>query len=209
MPTRPRRCCAATRQPRSLARRHPARQAHRCWPHQRHPVPRLPGNPISLFVTFCLFGHPMILKRQGATELQPRTTPARADFSLDKPDPRTRYLRARVIHDAQGQRATLYPDQGSGIISSTTWASALAEIPPNTAVTRGDAITIYPSTPKSLRKRVRKGRGVEKRSCGTPWNIRYLCPKDTPGAIACLLMHHKAVAPKKRRAGQQCWPSPT
>lgn len=104
----------------------------------------LPGNPVSLFVTFCLFGRPMVLRRQGATEVQPRTTPAIADFTLDKPDRRTRYLRARLASEGGQQYATLYPDQGSGIISSTTWANALAEIPPDTRINPGDTITMYP-----------------------------------------------------------------
>lgn len=112
----------------------------------RTPFLGLPGNPVSLFVTFCLFGRPMILKRQGAAEWLPRRTTATADFDLPKPDKRTRYLRARLINAEQGQRITLYPDQGSGIISSTTWANALAEIPPDTTITTGDAVTVYPYT---------------------------------------------------------------
>ncbi|MDN3519370.1 molybdopterin molybdotransferase MoeA [Aquisalimonas lutea] len=104
----------------------------------------LPGNPVSLFVTFCLFGRPMVLRRQGATEVHPRTTPARADFTLDTTDRRTRYLRARLVNDGSHQRVTLYHDQGSGIISSTTWANALAEIPPETRIKPGDTVTVYP-----------------------------------------------------------------
>ena len=104
----------------------------------------LPGNPVSMFVTFCLFGRPMILKRQGAADIHPRSVPVRADFTLDKADPRTRYLRARLAADGEHQRASLYPDQGSGIMSSTTWANALVEIPPDTPIHAGAILQAYP-----------------------------------------------------------------
>ena len=104
----------------------------------------LPGNPVSMFVTFCLFGRPLILKRQGVADVHPRTAPVRADFTLDKADPRTRYLRARIATEGDHQRASLYPDQGSGIMSSTTWANALLEIPPDTPVRQGAIVQAYP-----------------------------------------------------------------
>lgn len=103
----------------------------------------LPGNPVSMFVTFCLFGRPMILKRQGAADIHPRSVPVRADFNLDRADPRTRYLRARLASDGEHQRASLYPDQGSGIMSSTTWANALVEITANRVVNTGDSVSAY------------------------------------------------------------------
>ncbi|SEO45984.1 gephyrin-like molybdotransferase Glp [Aquisalimonas asiatica] len=104
----------------------------------------LPGNPVSLFVTFCLFGRPMILKRQGAADYLPRTINAEAGFSVQQADKRTRYLRARLSQDGRQQRVSLFPDQGSGIISSTTWANALAEIPPHRTIHAGDTVTVHP-----------------------------------------------------------------
>ncbi|MFV8834152.1 gephyrin-like molybdotransferase Glp [Aquisalimonas sp.] len=112
----------------------------------RTPFLGLPGNPVSLFVTFCLFGRPMILKRQGAADFTPGTISAVAGFSVQQADKRTRYLRARLTQDGRDQRVSLFPDQGSGIVSSTTWANALAEIPPHTTITTGETVTVYPYT---------------------------------------------------------------
>ena len=38
--------------------------------------------------------------------------------------------------------ATLYSNQSSGVLSSVSWANALAVIPPETTVARGDAIEL-------------------------------------------------------------------
>jgi molybdopterin molybdotransferase len=38
--------------------------------------------------------------------------------------------------------ASLHPNQSSGVLSSVSWANALAVIPPDTTVARGDAIEL-------------------------------------------------------------------
>jgi molybdopterin molybdotransferase len=48
----------------------------------------LPGNPVSSYVTFFLAVRPLLLRLQGATELEPRPLVLRADFDLSKPDKR-------------------------------------------------------------------------------------------------------------------------
>jgi molybdopterin molybdotransferase len=44
------------------------------------PILGLPGNPVSAFVTFCLFGRPYVLRMQGLEDVLPRPITARACF---------------------------------------------------------------------------------------------------------------------------------
>ncbi|MCK8515820.1 molybdopterin molybdotransferase MoeA [Methylonatrum kenyense] len=100
----------------------------------------LPGNPVSLFVTFCLFARPFILKAQGLAEPLPGHLPATADFNLHA-ESRSRYLRGRLDVDGHRLLATLFSNQGSGVMRSTTWANALVRIPPETAISPGDSVS--------------------------------------------------------------------
>ncbi len=103
----------------------------------------LPGNPVSLFVTFCLFGRSVVLRRQGASDPYPQVLPGHAAFALE-PESRTRFLRARVNTLAGSLSVELFPHQGSGVMSSTIWANSLVEIPAGQAVVAGDAVRVLP-----------------------------------------------------------------
>jgi len=107
----------------------------------RTPFLGLPGNPVSLFVTFCLFGRPMVLRLQGVSEVLPQELLADADFSL-RADQRTRYLRGRLNVDGPGMRVSLFPHQGSGVMSSTIWANVLVKVPAGTGVVPGDVVSV-------------------------------------------------------------------
>jgi molybdopterin molybdotransferase len=97
----------------------------------------LPGNPVSSFVTFLLFARPLVLARQGATELTPRPLTLRADFELPKADKRREFLRVRV--NAQGG-VEAFGNQNSAVLTSTSWADGLVDNPPNHTIARGDAV---------------------------------------------------------------------
>ena len=101
----------------------------------------LPGNPVSGFVTFLLFARPFILKRQGRTDLAPPALALRADFAWDKPDRRREFLRARM--NASGG-LDLFPNQSSGVLTSTVWADGLIDNPPSQAIARGDTVRFLP-----------------------------------------------------------------
>jgi molybdopterin molybdotransferase len=102
----------------------------------------LPGNPVSSFITFLLFVRPFLLRLQGVTgAVEPRTIPLRADFDWAKPDRRNEFLRAR-INDAGG--LDLFPNQGSGVLTSTVWADGLIDNPPGQAIARGDIVRFIP-----------------------------------------------------------------
>nr|WP_052171073.1 gephyrin-like molybdotransferase Glp [Massilia sp. JS1662] len=102
----------------------------------------LPGNPVSSFITFLLFVRPFLLRLQGVTgAVAPKAIPLRADFDWTKPDRRNEFLRAR-INDAGG--LDLFPNQGSGVLTSTVWADGLIDNPPGQAIAKGDIVRFVP-----------------------------------------------------------------
>jgi molybdopterin molybdotransferase len=102
----------------------------------------LPGNPVSSFVTFLLFVRPFLLRLQGVSgDVAPRALAMRADFDWPKPDRRNEFLRARI--NEQGG-LELFPNQGSGVLTSTVWGDGLIDCPPGQAIARGDAVRFIP-----------------------------------------------------------------
>lgn len=101
----------------------------------------LPGNPVSSFITFLIFVRPFILALQGATVVPPKRYPLRADFDWSKPDRRNEFLRARM--NERGGLA-LFPNQGSGVLTSTVWADGIIDNPPGQAIRAGDTVHFIP-----------------------------------------------------------------
>lgn len=101
----------------------------------------LPGNPVSSFVTFLLFVRPFILALQGATAAPPRRYPMRADFDWAKPDRRNEFLRVR-INDRQGLE--LFPNQSSGVLTSTVWGDGIVDNLAGQAIKAGDTVNFIP-----------------------------------------------------------------
>jgi molybdopterin molybdotransferase len=101
----------------------------------------LPGNPVSSFVTFLLAVRPVLLRLQGAAAGIPPGLPMRADFAWPKPDRRREFLRVR--RTAQGGLA-LFPNQGSGVLSSAVWGDGLVDNPPGQAIAAGDTVQYLP-----------------------------------------------------------------
>lgn len=100
----------------------------------------LPGNPVSLFVTFVLFGAPLLRRLQGRETLLPVPLPVAAGFEQKRTRPRADYLRVRI----EDGRLQPHVDQGSGILSSLATADGLACVPPDTTVAPGDLLDYYP-----------------------------------------------------------------
>ena len=101
----------------------------------------LPGNPVSAFVTFLIFVRPFILKCQGVADTKPRALQLKADFDWPKPDRRREYLRARM--NAAGT-LELFPNQSSGVLTSTVWGDGLIDNPAGQAILRGDIVRFLP-----------------------------------------------------------------
>lgn len=104
----------------------------------------LPGNPVSTFVTFAIIARPYLKKMQGCSALLPRPVFARADFDM-KPGSRREYVRVRLDVDESGESfVEKYPEQGSGVMSSVSWANALAEVDIDQSVNQGDRLRVFP-----------------------------------------------------------------
>lgn len=101
----------------------------------------LPGNPVSAFVTFCLFVRPFLLKRMGVRDVLYRAFPVKADFAWAKPGVRREFLRARMQENG---RAAIYPNQSSGVLTSCAWADGLVDIEIGQTVQPGDWVRFIP-----------------------------------------------------------------
>ena len=76
-----------------------------------------------------------------ANRVAPRALPMRADFEWPKPDRRREFLRARI--NGQGG-VEIFPNQGSGVVTSLCWGDGLVINPPAQAVKRGDSVRFVP-----------------------------------------------------------------
>ncbi|MEM4988229.1 gephyrin-like molybdotransferase Glp [Collimonas sp. H4R21] len=103
----------------------------------------LPGNPVSSFVTFLIFVRPFILRQQGvaASGLAPQAVTMRADFDWPKADRRQEFLRAKINADGG---LDLFPQQGSGVLTSTVWGDGLVDNPAGKTITKGDFLRFLP-----------------------------------------------------------------
>lgn len=107
----------------------------------------LPGNPVSAFVTFCQFVRPYILRRQGVQNVTPRSYMLPAAFEWNKSGPRREFVRARLEPQADGGLSVaIFPNQGSGVLTSAVWGEGLAEIREGTTVAPGDPVKFTPFT---------------------------------------------------------------
>lgn len=101
----------------------------------------LPGNPVSSFVTFLLFVRPFILRLQSVQDVTPQSYQMRADFDITKADRRNEFLRAKI--NAQGG-LDLFPNQSSGVLTSTVWGDGLIDLPAGSTISRGDLVKFIP-----------------------------------------------------------------
>jgi len=105
-----------------------------------------PGNPVSLFVTFCLFARPFIRRMQGvAGDIEPGSIKVPAGFDWPKPDKRREFQRARLASGADGEpEVIVYPSRSSGVLSSVAWADGLVVIPEGQMLKKGDMVKYIP-----------------------------------------------------------------
>jgi len=105
----------------------------------------LPGNPVSVFATFMLFVSPVIKTMQGRHWQKPTAIPVTAGFDWPKPDSRREFLRARLEQDdSLGLVARIYPNQDSGVLTSTDWAHGFVEIGEGATTKIGDKVDYLP-----------------------------------------------------------------
>lgn len=97
----------------------------------------LPGNPSSVFMTFLLLANPLLKALQHQHYKKPSGVHLPANFNWKENPKRQEYLRAKI--NAAGH-IDIYPNQSSGVLSSTSWATGVAVIPIATTIKAGDVV---------------------------------------------------------------------
>jgi len=108
----------------------------------------LPGNPVSVFVTFLLFARPLMLKCQGSGQTQQNKLSLKANFDW-RAGKRQEYLRVKLENKVDDTGAVesvaqLYPHQGSGVLSSASWADGLVEVEIGKGISKGEFVNYLP-----------------------------------------------------------------
>lgn len=92
----------------------------------------LPGNPVSVFVSFEVFVRPALMKMM-ARPLHRPMVEARLAEGVEGPEGKMVFARVRVTRDASGFVAQPTGGRGSNLISTVARANGLAIIPPGVA----------------------------------------------------------------------------
>jgi len=94
------------------------------------PVFSLPGNPVSVLVSFLQFVRPALLKMQGRKNLELPEVEAALAVECREVTDRTHLVRVRLERGEEGYLATPTGPQGSGILKSLVRADGLMVVPP-------------------------------------------------------------------------------
>ena len=100
------------------------------------PVFGLPGNPVSVIVSFEQFVRPALLKMMGRTKLAKPVIAATCERRIEKPTDRVHLIRARIRRRGGRYYASPVGPQGSGILTSMVMADGLIIVPAKKTVVR-------------------------------------------------------------------------
>ncbi|MGZ8613019.1 MAG: molybdopterin molybdotransferase MoeA, partial [Actinomycetota bacterium] len=89
----------------------------------------LPGNPVSVFVSFEIFIRPALRKMMGRRQIFRPEITARLDADVSGPVGKTQFARVRVKRTKQGWIATPTGGRGSNLIATVSRANGLAIVP--------------------------------------------------------------------------------
>jgi len=92
----------------------------------------LPGNPVSVFVSFETFIRPALMKMMGRRQLFRPEVLARLEEDVTGPIGKTQFARVRVRRTKEGWVATPTGGRGSNLIATVAKANGLAIVPPGT-----------------------------------------------------------------------------
>jgi molybdopterin molybdotransferase len=102
----------------------------------------LPGNPVSVMVTFLTFVRPALIAMAGGDPATRRVT-ARLGADYRKPTDRAHAVRCRLELDERGWVAWPLPRQGSHVLTSMLAADALALVPTESSgLAAGEAVEV-------------------------------------------------------------------
>ena len=93
------------------------------------PIIALPGNPVSSFVSFEVFGRPVIRRLAGASNVTRRRVKARLDTAMTSPAGREQYARMALTWPDGVPVATPVGGRGSHLMGALASADGLAVIP--------------------------------------------------------------------------------
>jgi molybdopterin molybdotransferase len=103
----------------------------------------LPGNPVSVLVSFEQFARPALLAMQGATALlRPRVT-GTAGQELHSDPAKEEFIRVRFVDDSAQPRVVQTGGSGSHVLSGAANADAFAVLPVGVdEIAEGDPVTL-------------------------------------------------------------------
>lgn len=97
----------------------------------------LPGNPVSSFVTFKVLVEPFLKTLMGDTHTA-QPIPVTVGFDWPRADKRREFLRVR-LEQIDGQTIAMpFKHQGSGVLTSCSFADGLLEVNPGETFSKGD-----------------------------------------------------------------------
>jgi molybdopterin molybdotransferase len=104
----------------------------------------LPGNPVSVFVSFEMFVRPAILKMMGRANLGRPEVSAILRDAIEGPTDKSVFIRVHVARGADGWTATPTGGRGSNLISTVARANGLAVLPPGVgSIDAGERVTVF------------------------------------------------------------------
>ena len=106
----------------------------------------LPGNPVSVMVTFYQFVQPALRKMMGELDNQSMTMKIRCESKLKKRPGRVEYQRGILQRDESGELVVVKTGaQGSGILSSMSRANCFIILPMESAgIEPGTMVEVQP-----------------------------------------------------------------
>lgn len=103
----------------------------------------LPGNPVSVMITFELFARPAILKMMGKKNLSKPIVEATLEGSIKNTDGRRIFARAAVRREGERYLSRITGPQGSGILTSMSQANGLVVVPEDAdSLSDGDTVNV-------------------------------------------------------------------
>ena len=104
----------------------------------------LPGNPVSVFVSFEVFIRPALMKMMGRRQLSRPQITAVLDQDVSGPKGKTQFARVLVRRDGDVYVARPTGGRGSNLIATVSRANGLALIPPGTdTAPAGSEVTVW------------------------------------------------------------------
>ena len=112
----------------------------------KKPFIGLPGNPVSVMITFLKIALPTINKLSGFISPKEKNFIVVTDFSFKKKSGRKEFLRVKVLNSLNGEvKIKHYPNTGSGVFTSIVETDGLVELPEKlTYLKKGTKIRFVP-----------------------------------------------------------------